>query len=232
MPRKHQHRQGPDHETDEIRAAVAQENQATRVVPDQEAANGAQHPDRRDEDEPIIQVIRHIGKPRQNHPRHHGREPVVTINDVDGIRRAGNRENRHKERDGADPEQPVNAGNIQAGDAGTQQKIGEGTADQSEKQAIAGADSFRNVFGQTTEKDRHAARDQQQQGKQHLAIAKPRDRARCQHREHERDPADPWDGAIVELLDALEIRVAGEVHVQPAIPHQQQRKHQRNQKRA
>ncbi len=85
-----------DHHAPDVGTAVAGEDLAARVVPHQEAEGGADQADHHGRQLPVADLQRHVRDCQADQHGDRAREPVVAVDDVEGMRQAADRQGREE----------------------------------------------------------------------------------------------------------------------------------------
>lgn len=217
-------------EAQEIGTTIAQEDQAQRIVPDEEAHHPTQPDQRGHHDHLVADLEGNIGQ-RREHDRHaHRGQPVEAVDDVDRVGHAGHRQQRQRHREAGDQHQAVDAGNAGARDDRVGQPDRQRRRRDGGEQTLLRGHALGEVLDQAGAEGHQAAADQHRQQRP-LGHAPPDRQQRAdQHTHQDANAADPRHDARVEFLRLVLVGVAGQMRVMRRRAHHQQRHDEGGQK--
>ena len=160
VPLQQQHAQFGRIEPQQICAAVAQENQAAGIVPNEEAQDGAQASECTEAKRRVLRLKGNVGDRTQNHHDAHRGEAVEAIDDVDGIGDTGHCEDGHHHRRHHERNDPVEPGDIGVANDCAKQPSGECGRKRREEQTPTRTLSLGQIFGQSRGKRWNGAQQQ------------------------------------------------------------------------
>lgn len=220
-----------DPETEEVGAAVTEEDQAERVVEDEEAQHRTQADQRAVHDRVVPHLERHIGQRRQHDGHAHRGQAVEAVDDVDRIGNTSHRQQCQRERESSDQQQAVHAGNARAGNDGIRQPDRECGSGDGREQALLGRDALGEVFDQAGAEGDKAAADQRHQQLPVVRAFLDGDQSTAHHTDQDPDAADAWHDPCMELLGLVLVGIARQMRMAGRGLHHQQRGGKRRQER-
>lgn len=175
VPGHQQDRQQGDQVSEKIGAGVAQEDATAGEIPHQKAEGRG----RRQERQPANEEVVHLPGDQSQRKEHHGdeepAEPVVAVDDVDGVCNAGGRdEGEHESGSGVRHQEAVHVRDVEPQELGVQQPPAERCGHHREHQPGQDTGPPRDVFHQSDAERRQHTDDECQAGI-HLGLGQPRE---------------------------------------------------------
>ncbi|MNV48327.1 hypothetical protein D3C71_1402280 [compost metagenome] len=222
-----QHGQLGQHEAQEVRPAVAQEDAAEREVPDQKAQGGGRQGRRDHEDGHVAHLQRHQADRHRHQRGDHAGQAVHAVHDIQRMGTAANGKHGEQQRYGPVRQHVIHRGHADTADA-AQQPPGNRRRQERRQQSLAGADVFGNVFEQAGHEDRQCGNEQRRPkpGQRHVGGA--------QHQQAQQgagqhgQAANAGRGSGMVRLRFVEVAVAGEAAMPALRPHDESPHHERD----
>ncbi|KAI1697502.1 hypothetical protein Ddc_19666 [Ditylenchus destructor] len=222
-----QHGQFGQHETQEIRPPIAQEDAAERKIPDQETQRGRGQRRRDQEDRHIADLQRDQADGHGHQRGNHAGQAVHAVNDVQGVGTAAHGEHGEQQGNGPIRQDVVHGRHADTADA-TQQPPGDRGGQEGRQQALAGADVFGDVFEQARHEHGQRRHEQRrpQPGQGH--VVGPEHQQTQERAGQHGQAADARRGARMVRLRFVEVAVAGEGAMPALRRHDESAHHERD----
>ncbi|ABA48535.1 hypothetical protein BURPS1710b_3148 [Burkholderia pseudomallei 1710b] len=228
VPHHERDRELGEHEADEVRAAVAEEDEARREVPDEKAHDRAHHHDRAGHHDRVADLERDVRERREHHERDHRREAVEAVDDVDRVRERGDGEHRDRGRDRRIAEQEVEGRHADARDRDAHQRERERRGRHRADEPHRGRHLLRQVFDQPGGEGGQPARGEPEDAARDRRVSPRQQRRRDDEPDQDAGAAHARHRPRMEFLHAGKIVVDRESFVQVRIADDEQRDEKRD----